>query len=161
MGFRVTKEGTVAAPKIITSSGSAEQDAAALQCVQFWRYRHVSKDGVPLEMPVEVPWVADIAWTPTIPPALTRQLRRCAEALRVKLSGFSPAYNATEYAITYDEHYRAATITVTRSSGDVALDKAGADCVMSPEEPRELVVIGGKVNMLQQKTFPARITWKD
>ena len=65
--FRITTEGTVKDPRILTSSGSDRLDQAALACVATWRYEPALKEGIP----IEVPWKAEVVWkapAPTTPP---------------------------------------------------------------------------------------------
>jgi|GEM_PF-1513753 len=63
--FFITAEGQVRSPAVANSSGNADLDAAALECVRYWRYRPATKDG----KPVEVPWRAEIIWQPDASPA--------------------------------------------------------------------------------------------
>jgi len=71
--FFITAEGKVRDPGIETSSGNTDLDAAALECVKYWRYRPAVKDN----LPIEAPWKANIQWSlpepetpaPATPPA--------------------------------------------------------------------------------------------
>lgn len=46
----VTKEGKVGAAKVITSSGDARLDSAALNAVKQWKYQPAVQDGIPREV---------------------------------------------------------------------------------------------------------------
>ncbi|HUT75098.1 MAG TPA: energy transducer TonB [Armatimonadota bacterium] len=46
----VTKEGKVSAVKVVTSSGDARLDGAAISAVKQWRYRPAVQDGMPREV---------------------------------------------------------------------------------------------------------------
>ena len=153
--FRITKEGRVASPTVTSSSGSAEQDAEALHCVQFWRYRPTVRDGEP----VETPWIADIAWNPTGSVYLRKEIGECAKGLRARIRDFTIADGVTELAITYG-HFKVTAVVVTHSSGDPALDKAATDCIMSEVPPRETVVVTSKPGNYEPNTYPVKIVWK-
>ena len=58
VAFTITAKGTVAEPKITSSSGYAELDEAALVCVQTWRYNPAIDNG----QPVAATWKAEVAW---------------------------------------------------------------------------------------------------
>ena len=157
VGFLITKEGTVADPRLVATSGDAKLDAAALRCVRTWRYRPALQYGTP----VEAHWTVDIAWNSTRPPELSRRLAECARSLRVKYTDPAAVDGTTEFAIVYDGP-KVKKVMVTRPSGNGSLDEAAASCVSQPnEEFRETVVINSHLQMIQTTTFSGRIVWRE
>jgi TonB family protein len=69
--FKITEKGRVRDQEIAISSGNADLDAAALECVTHWRYLAATKD----YKPIEVPWEAIIKWEfkePELPSKVTK-----------------------------------------------------------------------------------------
>jgi len=58
IGLMITAEGHVENVHVITSSGSERLDNAAVGCVANWHYKPAIKDNVP----VAVPWKAEVKW---------------------------------------------------------------------------------------------------
>lgn len=60
LDFRILTDGSLADVKVTESSGDPELDAIAAVCALKWRYKPVTHDG----HPVEVPWKAQVIWMP-------------------------------------------------------------------------------------------------
>jgi TonB family protein len=58
VAFTITAIGKVVEPKVASSSGYPELDAAAVQCAQTWRYNPAIENG----KPVAAPWKAEVKW---------------------------------------------------------------------------------------------------
>ena len=58
VGFQITVDGDVRDPVIRNSSGNANLDNAAIECVKSWHYLPARQDG----KPVEALWETQIVW---------------------------------------------------------------------------------------------------
>jgi|SRR5579871_3714226 len=58
LAFTVTADGDVENPSVATSSGHADLDEAAMECVSHWKYKAAIQNGVP----VALPWKSQIVW---------------------------------------------------------------------------------------------------
>ena len=154
--FTITKKGTTANPRVIRSSGSTKQDAAALQCVRVWRYKQALGD----DAPFATQWTADVAWNMTIPANIPTGLEACAVEFKERARTAVAANTRTEFAFAYDG-YSMSGFTISHSSGDADLDKAAADCLAGRTDERERVVIHSLLHLLpqQKSTFPGTILW--
>ena len=56
--FTITEQGLVRDPLVLQTSGIAQLDADALDCVRTWTYQPAMKGGVP----IAVPWKAEVLW---------------------------------------------------------------------------------------------------
>lgn len=58
IGFTITPEGRVENVHVVNSSGSERLDNATVNCASSWKYKAAVKDN----LPVAVPWKADVKW---------------------------------------------------------------------------------------------------
>jgi periplasmic protein TonB len=58
IGFTILTDGNVDNVHVVNSSGSERLDNAAVSCAAKWRYKPAVKDNVP----VAVPWKAEVKW---------------------------------------------------------------------------------------------------
>jgi TonB family protein len=100
ISFVVMTDGSIADPVVAESSGNRDIDAASLNCVVHWRYKPARQDG----QPIAVPWVADIAWNPRRPPAITQLLRDCAKTVSSKYPDAIDTEGTTNFAVRYENH---------------------------------------------------------
>jgi hypothetical protein len=155
IAFLITTEGSVVGPRLTATSGDSKQDAASLQCVQTWLYRPTIKDGAP----VETPWTVEIAWNPSLPPALADRIGQCAQSLAATFGNVAGIENAPEFAIDYRD-FKVAAVGITKSSGSANLDKAATECLKQPNENQvETVVVKAGLDLNQQSTFHVKMPW--
>lgn len=124
MAFTITAQGRVIGPSIRTSSGNADLDAAALDCVSSWTYKPAAKNGVA----VETPWTAAVQWklNDVREYQLVAVCDRYHPLSAKMLSGIGGVTGLT-LRVMPDGAVRQAT--VARSSGDPGLDDAAVRCL--------------------------------
>ncbi|MDE2184042.1 MAG: TonB family protein [Alphaproteobacteria bacterium] len=118
VSFLIREDGTVADPKIVQSSGSSRLDDATLVLVMRWRYRPATQRGTPISCRhrAQVMWelsadMNDIVGDPQyLPPELLEK----------------SALGQTMFSVSMDENGKVLSISLVMSSGDQALDAAGA-----------------------------------
>jgi TonB family protein len=131
VAFTITDQGTVADPKVARSSGHPDLDVAALACVKHWRYRPALKDSIP----VAVPWRASVSWRfdgDTDPYVVAYRKLLADSWICLRRSAVAHAL-PRDFEGTMTVNYRFKflvdpVVTITQSSGDVALDRAMIDC---------------------------------
>jgi len=128
LGFTVTEQGTVRNVSVLSSSGNAMADSAALQCVLQWAYRPATQNGVP----IAVPWkaIVKIAWNPdnydSALVALYSGGMSCVRGLPNDQSVQSPTARTD---ITMHVSDGAVTdFSVSSVSGNPVLDSRASDC---------------------------------
>jgi TonB family protein len=157
--FTITDEGEVRDEAVDQSSGNANLDAAALQCVRTWRYRPAVQDG----KPVAVSWKAYVVWKLEIPqpPPFAEPPRDCLHSYPVKAEDLAGIEGTTE--VSFDiVRGEVRDVSVTHSSGNAALDRAAVACIGSRRYVREFVTMKGmNVDKFRLMTIRERINWGD
>ena len=157
--FTITPQGTVADPAVEKSSGNANLDAAALQCVKRWLYAPRQENGKPVPSPwhVRVAWkLPQLARLPYVdtPPA-------CLNSFPVKARTLAGISGITEVEFRLDGD-KVTKAVVTKSSGNANLDRAAALCIMHHNFNINLHAARAN-NEVAWKGMPliARIDWHD
>jgi TonB family protein len=120
--FTIATDGTVKGLAVTKSSGNIALDSAATKCVSTWLYKPASKDG----HPIEVPWSAVVKFkleSMLLPPKRLDSTA-CPHDSISKLPE-----SGTEVAFTVGSDGNVKNVSVTKSSGDAALDQIGMNCV--------------------------------
>jgi TonB family protein len=142
VAFTVTVQGKVINPTIARSSGSANMDEAARECITQWAYAPALRDGVPVEMP----WSTEISLTrvsrsgayqlPNYSPPGTNVEMMPVEKYRATVSSINgcdywhrnaPHGALVAFDVEPDGSVKNATLAAT--SGDTAVDNDAVTCV--------------------------------
>jgi TonB family protein len=157
--FTITDEGKVRDEAVDQSSGNANLDDTALQCVRHWLYRPAVENGKPLS----VPWKASVIWKLEVakPPPFAEPPRDCVNSYPVKPEDLAGIDGTTE--ITYDiVEGEARHVYVARSSGSTRLDRAAVECIGTRRFVREFVIVNGKnVDKIPWMKIRERMSWGD
>ena len=155
----VTEEGDVRDLVVVTSSGNANLDNAALRCASRWRYKAAIQNG----KPVAVTWMADAVWKIEIPqpPPFAEPPRDCVHSYPIKAGDLVGIDGTTE--VTFDiVKGEVRDPEVTHASGNATLDKDALDCIASRRYVRETVLFNGKaVDRYRSLTIRERVNWAD
>lgn len=149
MGLTITTQGAVTDVVVLNSSGYADLDQAAVDCVREWTYNPAREGG----NPVAAPWLANVRYgNPPPEPAIFEQLFSDVRAC-VQTSGILDHWLAGPSAITElqltssspektDMHH-------LRPSGSAALDDKVVECVRaSPALAGIAAALGGRPKVL-------------
>ena len=160
LSFTITVGGGVRDVTVVQSSRNSNLDSAAIQCAYTWRYRPAIQFGEP----VESPWKAMVVWKSNIvaAPPFAEPPRDCLHSYPVKVEDIAGIHGATDltFKIVRGE---VRDVTVTRSSGNPALDRAAVECVGTRRYKRQMVTAqnGEVVDLWQSTTLSERINWSD
>ena len=163
LAFTITDTGTVADPKVASSSGYAELDAAALACVQDWRYHPAMQNG----QPIAVTWKAQVKWSiPTDAEiqlhqtilqtldALDREASRClyaSDAAKIAPAEFD---GMTQVSIQLPASGDA-QVSIVASSGNAALDEMATACFRNAPSLKPL-----HVYVTDGRQYRMNVPWK-
>jgi protein TonB len=127
LSFRITSQGTTADVAVSKSSGNADLDAAAIQCVSGWHYLPATKDG----KPIDYPWQANVQWklTDDLTPPTAANAHVCRNYPHAALWNESNGKATVGFRVTADG--AVADPVIVTSAGDDALDAAALACVMA------------------------------
>ncbi|HWA90983.1 MAG TPA: TonB family protein [Rhizomicrobium sp.] len=123
LSFRIAADGAVNSPAVAESSGNAELDAASLACVASWHYFPAKRGGVA----TEIDWRAAVEWkTNDVPLAPAPPCERYAAATPEMLKAIG-GVTTLLYRVKPDGSV--SEVSVLRSSGNDALDRAATRCM--------------------------------
>jgi TonB family protein len=120
LSFTITRDGTVENISVKDSSGNADLDNAAIQCASTWRYKPAVHNG----QPVDVPWNADVEWSPGPP---VGRPHTCLHRYPKDLAA-AGVEGEVRLAFTVTALGTVARVRVAQSSGNIEFDEAAAAC---------------------------------
>jgi TonB family protein len=120
--FTIATDGTVKDLAVTKSSGNIALDSVAIKCVSGWLYKPASKDGHPIEVPGSA--VVEFKLESMLLPPKRLDATACPHD-----SGSKLPESGTEVAFTVGSDGNVKNISISKSSGDPALDQIGISCV--------------------------------
>jgi TonB family protein len=138
LSFKIEPDGSVKDIAVVSSSGNADLDWAATTCVNSWRYKPATRDGVP----AEAAWQAKVNWIVPPPatqfhvniPRQTTVAEDIASLCAQKRPGAvalpapdQPGITSVSYRVM--PNGQITDVKVARSSGETVLDDVLVQCV--------------------------------
>jgi TonB family protein len=132
VAFTISEMGSVADPRVVQSSGYADLDAAAVECISTWKYRPATQNG----SAVAVPWKAVVQWgkptTAVLPPPrwvsdIASKTRECAIPPVLSLEHLT-SQGTTVIQVKFSGG-KVVDAQVALSSGDEDLDSRVLNCI--------------------------------
>ena len=124
LAFTITEDGRAVDNRVVTSSGNAALDAAALKCTRTWRYKSAIKDNIP----IAVEWTAAILWGDVPPPAVTGEAA-CWRAMWPRPEDLDGVTGPTKLSFITERIGGMRDLQITKSSGRDDLDHIAMTCL--------------------------------
>ncbi|HUO97466.1 MAG TPA: hypothetical protein VMU01_02290, partial [Rhizomicrobium sp.] len=123
------------------------------RCVKTWHYRPVAGN----DAPHDVNWKAEIIWNADVR-GVRQRIEDCALNTPIDAAQLDGVDGVTELDVAL-EGLRAQSVTVTRSSGSAALDRAAVACLRW-QDTAEIEQVTTMIVMREPMHMVARVYWQ-
>lgn len=125
LSVHLMRDGVVQQADVVKSSGNADLDGAAIQCLNVARFNPVTQEG----KPVEVTWQRQVVWDPHGRSSITvPKTAGSASCISPQFRTHGKVVTAVSFHIAPDGSTR--DIMIIESSGNSSLDEVATKCMV-------------------------------